>query len=350
MVYVCFGSKMRLYIQTQDKGATEFYMNEEIRQLLSMSAEEEKYLNKRFQSASDAEPALVEASAFLRERQLFAVRVNPLAEEVRPHQHEMIEMTYVYQGSVIHEVDGKRVVLEAGDVLLMNQDSVHRIEPRKETDLALIVMARPEFFDVPFQMLQERSEIKNFLINSFRRGKRDAEYLLFHPTHEMEIANLVENLALASIRDDESANAACQYTMGVIFLLLLGKTEGAGAGTAQGYRDILVRETLKYIDAQYKTATLGKIAEEYHQSLSGLSKVIKQETGYNFQELLMRKRFQKATKLLLETNLQVEEIAVSVGYENVSYFYRQFKHRYGMTPRQYRIVHGAGCLRTGCHQ
>ena len=53
----------------------------------------------------------------------------------------------------------------------------------------------------------------------------------------------------------------------------------------------------------------------------------------------MRKRFQKATKYLVETDLQVEEVAVSVGYENVSYFYRQFKKRYGMTPRQYRVVH-----------
>ena len=70
--------------------------------------------------------------------------------------------------------------------------------------------------------------------------------------------------------------------------------------------------------------------------------MVKQETGCTFQELLMKKRFQKAASLLLTTNLQVEEIAVNVGYENLSYFYRQFKRLYGMTPRQYRMVQRRG--------
>ena len=41
----------------------------------------------------------------------------------------------------------------------------------------------------------------------------------------------------------------------------------------------------------------------------------------------------------METELPVEEIAINVGYENQSYFYRQFKARYEMTPNQYRIIH-----------
>ena len=43
--------------------------------------------------------------------------------------------------------------------------------------------------------------------------------------------------------------------------------------------------------------------------------------------------------LLVESELPIEEIAVAVGYENQSYFYRQFKERYGMTPRKYRLEH-----------
>ncbi len=53
----------------------------------------------------------------------------------------------------------------------------------------------------------------------------------------------------------------------------------------------------------------------------------------------MRRRFQKAAMLLVETGLPVEEIAANIGYENHSYFYRQFKARCMMTPNQYRIMH-----------
>jgi AraC-like DNA-binding protein len=71
--------------------------------------------------------------------------------------------------------------------------------------------------------------------------------------------------------------------------------------------------------------------------MTTLSKLIKEKTGYNFQELLQRKRFQMAEHLLMDTDLTIEEIALDVGYENQSYFFKQFKNRYGVTPRRYRI-------------
>ena len=43
-----------------------------------------------------------------------------------------------------------------------------------------------------------------------------------------------------------------------------------------------------------------------------------------------------AVHLLCDTKLSIEEIALDVGYENQSYFFRQFKKRYGMTPHKYR--------------
>lgn len=43
-----------------------------------------------------------------------------------------------------------------------------------------------------------------------------------------------------------------------------------------------------------------------------------------------------AVFLLCDTKLSIEEIALDVWYENQSYFFRQFKKRYGMTPHKYR--------------
>ena len=56
---------------------------------------------------------------------------------------------------------------------------------------------------------------------------------------------------------------------------------------------------------------------------------IKQKTGANFQDLLQQRRFQAAVKLLEETDLSIEDISLDVGYENQSYFFRQFKKRFG---------------------
>ena len=105
------------------------------------------------------------------------------------------------------------------------------------------------------------------------------------------------------------------------------------------YKETIVQAVLEYINSDCKNANLTKIAQDTHQSVTVLSKLIKQKTGANFQDLLQQRRFQAAVQLLEETSLPIEDIALDVGYENQSYFFRQFKKRYGMTPRAYRLEH-----------
>ena len=55
-----------------------------------------------------------------------------------------------------------------------------------------------------------------------------------------------------------------------------------------------------------------------------------------FGETVKRVRMKKARALLKGTNMTVESIALSVGYQNVEHFNRLFKKAYKMTPVQYR--------------
>ena len=68
-----------------------------------------------------------------------------------------------------------------------------------------------------------------------------------------------------------------------------------------------------------------------------LSKIIKKTTGFNFKELLQRKRLNKAVELMCDTDLPISDIIAAVGYENNSYFHRVFKEHYHMTPRAFRV-------------
>ncbi|MEG2652254.1 MAG: AraC family transcriptional regulator, partial [Ruthenibacterium sp.] len=64
-------------------------------------------------------------------------------------------------------------------------------------------------------------------------------------------------------------------------------------------------------------------------------------TGNTFNVLLQQKRLDKATRLLRDTKLSVQEIISAVGYENTSYFYRIFRAQFGVSPKEYRgTVHG----------
>jgi AraC-like DNA-binding protein len=58
--------------------------------------------------------------------------------------------------------------------------------------------------------------------------------------------------------------------------------------------------------------------------------------GVTFKELVQRKRLQVAARLLEQTGLSVSDVIVAVGYDNTSYFYRIFRARYGVSPKEYR--------------
>jgi two-component system response regulator YesN len=55
-----------------------------------------------------------------------------------------------------------------------------------------------------------------------------------------------------------------------------------------------------------------------------------------FIDFLNRERVTQAAALLRRTNMQIQHIASAVGYNNTSYFTRQFVRVYSDTPSQYR--------------
>ena len=68
-----------------------------------------------------------------------------------------------------------------------------------------------------------------------------------------------------------------------------------------------------------------------------LSREIKKQTGKTYKELLQEKRMQQAVWLLTNSAVSVSDIIESVGYDNTSYFYRKFREKYGMSPKEYRM-------------
>lgn len=66
------------------------------------------------------------------------------------------------------------------------------------------------------------------------------------------------------------------------------------------------------------------------------SKLFKDETGVNFIDFLTEERMKKARELLTTTNMNIDQITEKVGFSSSSYFIRQFKRKYGLTPGQYK--------------
>ena len=105
----------------------------------------------------------------------------------------------------------------------------------------------------------------------------------------------------------------------------------------QGVARQMIVEIMEYIDEHYgKDIQLSEIAAKYYRDVTYVSKLFKEYTGMNYNDYLMNKRVEEAKKLLLNTDMSVEDIANEVGYCNIIYFRKVFKSKTNMSPGQYR--------------
>ena len=79
-----------------------------------------------------------------------------------------------------------------------------------------------------------------------------------------------------------------------------------------------------------------KLADTVHVSEDYLTRIFHKEIGLSLWEYLNRYRIYLATKMLLETNDTIYEIAENTGFQDQAYFCRVFKKIYGVPPGKIR--------------
>lgn len=280
----------------------------------------------------------VDSAKMLEEGKLIAVRTHTRFVHFPSHRHNFIEVLYVCEGSLTNIIGGKEVVIEAGELLFLNQFTRHEILPAGKNDIAINFMILPEFFDVAYTMAGSNNILADFLVHVLRQNEEKGEYLHFRVAEVLQIQNLLENMIYSLVTGKGDQNRINQTTMGLIFLYLLDSVQYAEMRVPNQYENMIAMTTLDYIEQNYKTATLTELCVKLHLPMHVLSKMIKKNTGFNFKELLQRKRMNKAIELMCETELPISDIIAAVGYENGSYFHRVFREKYHMTPRAFREI------------
>ncbi|MCM3750002.1 AraC family transcriptional regulator [Paenibacillus pasadenensis] len=102
---------------------------------------------------------------------------------------------------------------------------------------------------------------------------------------------------------------------------------------------------LDYVNRNFTESdvSLKTLAAMIGMSVSSVSKTFKEVAGVNFYDYLSRLRMERAKELLRESGCDMEQIASTVGYENVYSFKRAFARYEGIKPAEYvQKYDGAG--------
>ena len=114
-------------------------------------------------------------------------------------------------------------------------------------------------------------------------------------------------------------------------------------------REYVCSDNLESADLLRIGSVIGALEQDYsrqwhleelqdiaHMSRSSLMRVFRRATGRTPIDYLIRLRIQRAMELLRNSDLNVTEIAMEVGFNDTNYFTRQFRKIQQQTPSSYR--------------
>jgi two-component system response regulator YesN len=103
----------------------------------------------------------------------------------------------------------------------------------------------------------------------------------------------------------------------------------------------LAAQALKYIrDHSAESISLSDVADSVYVSRWHMSRIIHNEMGTNFRDLVNKVKIEKAIELLQHPEMQICEVAWKVGFDDPAHFTRAFKKVTGMTARDWRRTSG----------
>lgn len=113
--------------------------------------------------------------------------------------------------------------------------------------------------------------------------------------------------------------------------------------TVKNKREIhwMVSQLINYINEYYdkeNNMSLSRLSKLYYFDENYIGRVFKKQTGKTFSQYLNGIRLKRSLDLLLNTDRAIIDIAFAVGFNNVTYYNRLFKKRFGVSPSQYRKI------------
>jgi two-component system response regulator YesN len=118
----------------------------------------------------------------------------------------------------------------------------------------------------------------------------------------------------------------------ILKFLLIGEDEFRNNNSS-----LQIDEINQYVEDNLdKNFSMTMTAEHFNFSSTYFSKLYKHITGENFVKYVLKRKLARGMELLQDDNLKINDIARMVGYWSPSYFIREFRKLYGITPAEYR--------------
>ncbi len=175
--------------------------------------------------------------------------------------------------------------------------------------------------DIPVILLTSKSEVENRL-EGLRKG---ADAFLAKPFNMEELHILIDNL-VDNVRRIRGKYSGAQ-----------GQKAKIEQIQVKGNNDVLMERVMKYMNEHLADPDLNveKLTEDVGISRAQLHRKLKEIAGVSAGEFIRNLRLEQAARLIEEGQINITQVAYSVGFSNQTHFSTVFKKHYGMSPSEY---------------
>lgn len=175
--------------------------------------------------------------------------------------------------------------------------------------------------DIPVILLTSKSEVENRL-EGLRKG---ADAFLAKPFNMEELHILIDNL-VDNVRRIRGKYSGAQ-----------GQKAKIEQIQVKGNNDALMERVMKYMNEHLTDPDLNveKLTEDVGISRAQLHRKLKEIAGVSAGEFIRNLRLEQAARLIEEGQINITQVAYSVGFSNQTHFSTVFKKHYGMSPSEY---------------
>jgi AraC-like DNA-binding protein/mannose-6-phosphate isomerase-like protein (cupin superfamily) len=261
--------------------------------------------------------------------------------EMPLHMHSFIEINYVYSGNCVQQINGEEVVLRQGQLCLLDTDVPHSIGRLGEEDILInIIMTKKTLTSAFFTRLGSSGVVTDFLLNAISADTTHNRYLVFHSEHHENLRHTIKNMMCEFFDPREySTEMINSYMLIVLTELMRVYRHDSNFNPSSKNKRTELLDILQYIEQNYNNCTLRSLAAQFNYNSNYLGNFLKKNTGKTFLELIQDQRMNMAAAMLAHTDRNTQDIALEVGYDSLSFFYKKFAEHFACTPHQYREQH-----------
>ena len=242
------------------------------------------------------------------------------------HLHsDFYEFCLFTNGSYRSIRDNSVTICRTGHLLFFRPGEAHSLEINESNATHYAFIVKKSFFEEYFHTYCSQRNIK-----------KEISDIPTYISKELSGFQLTYLSQLASAVAYTTSSKHRTINLHFFDTLLFTCLESIPTGTYFGV-DLYASDLRRRFDNYHSLDTeITTLYNDYPIASCTLSNQFKKITGYTIVEYRNMKRIEYAAHLLIKENYQITEVANIVNIPNLSYFAKQFKKQFGMSPKQYQ--------------